>query len=140
MDLPSGDATGRRVLRTKVLADLLQITVKCWDPDVGQVWSHELSDALEIPDDGIDVGWLTYVANRIRRIPSLSSPIRILSVAELGKIVLATHQPFCTQDHEHLQAAKSIAVALNGTRRSQRIVRPTPRATQLRKDDRGAVE
>jgi hypothetical protein len=67
MDLPLTGAIGKRVCRVDRLIALCRLVVTCWDPDVGQVWSGKLSEEIVSTEDDLEVGWLTYVADRQSR-------------------------------------------------------------------------
>jgi hypothetical protein len=113
MDLPRTGVVGKRICRAEPLIALCRLVVQCWDPEVGQIWSTALAEALEIPEDGIDVGWLTYVAKRRMRLPELDRAIEVIPLARAGHLVLATRQRFSAENANHLARAARIAAALN---------------------------
>lgn len=113
MDLPVGGSVGKRVCRSEPLIALCRVVARCWDPDVGQVWSHKLDEHVAIPPDGIDVGWLTYIGERGLALPEFDKRIEVLPVKGLGHLIVATRQRFSTKNANHIKRAKLVAAALN---------------------------
>jgi hypothetical protein len=113
MHLPNSGVAGRRMHRAGFLTRLSQLLVKCWEPDVGQVWSTKLRDALALPADAVEVGWITYVANRVRQPPRFPKEILVVPVEGLGHLFVATRQRFFTENESHLNRARLVAGALN---------------------------
>lgn len=114
MDLPPTGVIGKRVYRAELLIALCRLVVQCWDPDVGQIWSARLSEALDVPDGGIDVGWLTYLARRRMCLPELDRTIEVIPIARAGHLIVSTRQRFSVDNANHLARATRIAAALNG--------------------------
>jgi hypothetical protein len=113
MDLPPTGVVGKRICRAEPLIALCHLVVQCWDPEVGQIWSTALGETLDVPEDGIDVGWLTYVAKRRMRRPELDRAIEVIPIARAGHLVVATRQRFSAENANHLARAARIAAALN---------------------------
>jgi len=114
MDLPPTGVVGKRVYRVEPLIALCRLVVQCWDPEVGQIWSAKLSKALDVPEEGIDVGWLTYIAKRRMRLPVLDKAIEVIPIARAGHLIVSTRQRFSADNADHLARATRIAAALNG--------------------------
>ncbi len=113
MDLPPTGVVGKRICRAEPLIALCRLVVQCWDPEVGQIWSTALGETLNVPEDGIDVGWLTYVAKRRMRMPQLDRTIEVIPIGRAGHLVVATRQRFSAENANHLARAARIAAALN---------------------------
>jgi hypothetical protein len=114
MDLPPTGVVGRRVHRVPPLIALCRLVVQCWGPEVGQIWSAKLSEVLDVPEGGIDVGWLTYIARQRMRLPELDKAIEVIPIARAGHLIVSTRQRFSTDNANHLVRATRIAAALNG--------------------------
>ncbi|WP_435016424.1 Imm52 family immunity protein [Tundrisphaera sp. TA3] len=114
MPLPATGSAGKRLCRAESLIGHCRLIIACWDPEVGQVWSGRLDDELGNPDQEIDVGWMTYVANRRLVLPEFDRAIEVIPIGEAGQLIVATRQRFSTANGNHLRRAKLIASKLNG--------------------------
>jgi immunity protein 52 of polymorphic toxin system len=117
MDLPYSSAAGRRTLRVGFLLPLCRLVAECWDPDVAQVRSLPISQAFPAAEGGIEVGWLTFVSDRLRNTPDLEPAFGIERVEGRGWIILASQQKFSSGNVHHVDRLKRVERALNGALR-----------------------
>lgn len=109
---PTTGAAGRRLFRVPVLVETCKLVARCWEPDEGQVWSLRLHEAIKPSPSDIDVGWITYVSNRVRKLTSVPE-MEVIPVKGHGSIIVTTSQRFSTDNPKHLQKAKALAALVN---------------------------
>jgi hypothetical protein len=108
---------GIRVCNPRTLIRILSQIVKTWQPDVGQVgWSPELSDAINESGDGIQVGWLTYIAKSFATPPWNDCQFETRAVGKFGRVVIATNEVFSIKKAKHITAVRQISSFLNSAR------------------------
>lgn len=113
LSMPDTGVAGNQVFRVSALTELFRQVIDCWDPDVGQVWSVQLSDAIEEQPGDLQAGWLTYVAHRVKQLPKLDKRFHKVRVRNVGEIVMATKQRFNIDNPYHVNRVKSLARILN---------------------------
>jgi hypothetical protein len=114
LDLPYSGSPGRRTLRVNFLVPLCRLVAECWDPDVGQVQSRAIDEAFRTATGGVDVGWLTYIADRLRKEPALGPEFIVEPVDGRGRIIVATKQRFSSSNPSHIARLRKVYQSLNG--------------------------
>ena len=109
--LPRSGSVADRFLRVSALWELVSATIACWEPDHAVVTSRRISDLLDLPVEGVEVGWLTYVSPKH---PFVADPPSQAKVEPLGsgQLVVTTEERFTAERPEHLEIARGIARCL----------------------------
>ncbi|HSP81249.1 MAG TPA: Imm52 family immunity protein, partial [Myxococcaceae bacterium] len=74
---PRSGAVKERLLRVPVLAEILTSMATAWEPDFAMATSDEMVDVVEKRKREVRVGWLTYLSNRLGKVPPLPEPVRV---------------------------------------------------------------
>jgi len=109
--LASGDAA---LLRVPTLVKVCESVIAFWEPDSGQVGSPGMLDLLPDRNEGVDVGWFTYLVAGHGEPPQVSPPSRVLPVNGKGHLIIATDGVFSCANPEHVKSLRRIDEALNG--------------------------
>lgn len=113
LSLPNATADGKRIFHPKSLVRLIEMSTDVWDPDTGQVWSHQLSEKIGETINDFQVGWMTYVASRLGPLPELDNRFDVHPIKDLGSIVVATSQRFNINNKHHVMRVSEVAKAFN---------------------------
>ncbi len=112
IQLPNSGVAGGRVFSIPTLTRIFDLIVHCWNPDVGQVWSSQMSDAIGESNDDLQVGWLTYVASRTIALPTLDSRFQRVPIGRVGHVFVATKQRFNVDHENHVARLKHLSSVL----------------------------
>jgi hypothetical protein len=92
---------------------VLLILVKHFSPDWGVVNSHSITrETLGLQEDSPQVGWLTYLANRIGRIPP-SPYYECEQVNHSGTLVISTREKFTSSNERHMASVAAVAATVS---------------------------
>ncbi|MCP3170209.1 immunity 52 family protein [Myxococcus sp. QH3KD-4-1] len=85
-----------------------------WEPD----WAFATSDSYEAthPEPGsapFSLGWITYLSNRIGKVPPLPAPVRIEPVDDKGTLIVLTPERFTVSNPEHVALAERVRELLD---------------------------
>ncbi|NTX01806.1 immunity 52 family protein [Myxococcus llanfairpwllgwyngyllgogerychwyrndrobwllllantysiliogogogochensis] len=114
MPLPKEGPGMERILTAPVLANVVRSMVRPWDPDWAFATSDSYEDTAREPDFApFSLGWITYVSNRLGRVPPLPAPVRVESVEDKGTLILLTPERFTARNPEHMALAERVRELLD---------------------------
>lgn len=103
IDLPYGEEAAKRILKIETLISIAEVMVRSWDPDWVTVSSWRLREKVLTLESAIpQVGWLTYISNRLGSISSVPPPAELIKIDETGNLLIATRERFSTEREEHV--------------------------------------
>ncbi|WP_254614634.1 immunity 52 family protein [Myxococcus sp. CA056] len=113
-ELPIHGASAERILTAQTLSGLLRSMATALDPDWGVAMSHahrEIADPTGRAN--VQIGWVTYFAQRLGVVPPLPSPVRIEPVEDKGTLVILTPERFTASNPEHVALAERVRELLD---------------------------
>ncbi len=102
LDPPKSGEVKDRILRVPVLEEILTSMVTAWEPDFAVATSVEMLERVEKRKREVRVGWLTYLSNRLGKVPPLPEPVRVEPVGELGTLLILSPERMTARDPEHV--------------------------------------
>jgi hypothetical protein len=72
-----------------------------------------LADELGRPIEGLDVGWLTYVAERRSPACAFDKKLEVIPIKGSGRLIVATRQRFSSSNPSHVKRARLVGAALD---------------------------
>ncbi|MBU8896696.1 immunity 52 family protein [Corallococcus sp. M34] len=115
LSVPWRGPNADRLLTVSVLLNVVRATVLSWDPD----WAVAMSTAYERrfrePHSApFALGWITYLSNRLGRVPPLPAPVHIEPVEDRGTLIVLTSQRFTAANPEHVALARRVRELMTG--------------------------
>jgi|SRR5215217_2338769 len=114
LSLPWRGSNADRMLTAPVLERVVRSMLHAWEPD----WAFATSNAYERqhrePDSApFSLGWVTYLSNRLGRLPPLPSPVRIEQIEDKGTLIVLTPERFTASNPGHVALAESVRELLD---------------------------
>ncbi|MFY1826210.1 immunity 52 family protein [Myxococcus fulvus] len=109
MTLPRKGPHFERMVEVPVLTNFMRAMFSAWSPDWMLTGSNLYRMKYREPDASpFSLGWMTYLANHVGRVPPLPAPVRIEPVEDKGMLILLTPERFTVSNPEHVALARRV--------------------------------